>query len=477
MWNKKVIIYGVGQIFEQYRECLNWDRVVALIDIDNRKQGQIFFEKAVYSLEKIPMLSYDYVVIFTEKHFEKIKNDLIGSFFVPEEKIVSWRIFFHLDGIISDERAQLYRIYIEEKNVKEILDVGNNGFRKCFFSNESFRFQIDSLGTNSFLLYRNFYTQIYTSVEQIKRIYDFVLLWENYGEMIKWKELERLARKYIIWTIPYCYKEDNAYLPNLGKLEAWGEKKPFLFSDAIVYVFEKRAEKRKLDCELFVVTHKRYCVLSNDLYKPICVGDQYENQEFYSEHIGENISYLNDRLNECTALYWIWKNTRSEFVGLSHYRRYFYNNKVKNYANYLTADRIGNIFDEGYDMIVPHLIRLPFSVLDNIKGSVGEELCIKALRIVRNLLEERTPGYAGAFEYVMAGNIFYKCNMFITRRTLLNSYCEWLFSFLIDGAELLDVSQCTAHQKRTMGFYAETLLTVWLLEQNLKLKELPVTDI
>lgn len=58
--------------------------------------------------------------------------------------------------------------------------------------------------------------------------------------------------------------------------------------------------------EIYVVTHKRYNVRSDNLYYPLCVGE-YRQESFLSEHDGENIVYLNKKINECTALYWIWK--------------------------------------------------------------------------------------------------------------------------------------------------------------------------
>ena len=67
---------------------------------------------------------------------------------------------------------------------------------------------------------------------------------------------------------------------------------------------------------LYVVKHREY---NNPLpmgYKEIKVGELFDG-------IGDNINDLNLYINEMTALYWIWKNTKEDLVGMVHYRRYF----------------------------------------------------------------------------------------------------------------------------------------------------------
>lgn len=474
---KKIIVYGVGQIFKLYKDNLNWSNVVAIVDRDIKEKGHCFNGKKVELPEKILTLVFDYIIIFTNKYFENIKDYLIGNYFIPQEKIISWVVFLEEKERISEERLRFYRNCIENMKDSLVLDVGIHGYEKYFISNEFINYKIDKLGKNKFELYNSVYSVIYDLYTKINKQYDVILLWEEFESFIDIDYLLQYTGKYIIWTISYSYKLYKSHAKKIKQFEQWGEKHTFLFFDAIVYVFKKNVVKEKSDFRIYVVTHKKYNVLFNNLYKPICVGNQYENKDYYSESSGNSIAYLNDCLNECTALYWIWKNTSSKYVGLNHYRRYFYNNEIKNLANYLEEETLIKIFQNGFDIILPQLTCLSISIIENIKRSVGEKLTNNALQIIYELLIKRQPEYIDAFEYVMSGKTFYKCQMFITKREIMISYCEWLFSFIIDAAKMLDVSLCDVHHKRTIGFFAEAMLTVWLLRQNLKVKELPITDI
>ena len=64
--------------------------------------------------------------------------------------------------------------------------------------------------------------------------------------------------------------------------------------------------------------------------------------------------------------------------------------------------------------------------------------------------------------------------MLVTRKELFDSYCEWLFSFLIPVVEQADVSEYNSHDARVVGFFAERMLSVWLHHNSIRIKPMPV---
>ena len=51
---------------------------------------------------------------------------------------------------------------------------------------------------------------------------------------------------------------------------------------------------------------------------------------FYFDDTGNNISSMNRWLGDLTGLYWVWKNTKDEFVGTNQYRRYYDDTELSN---------------------------------------------------------------------------------------------------------------------------------------------------
>ncbi|MCD8308737.1 MAG: DUF4422 domain-containing protein [Clostridia bacterium] len=201
--------------------------------------------------------------------------------------------------------------------------------------------------------------------------------------------------------------------------------------------------------------HKDRTVIGSGLHKPIKNADLYDDT-------GDNISAKNGSFCELTALYWIWKNDSSAYVGLEHYRRFFCGKSVFK-QNILSKESILSLL-EGCDVILPKKHKVAKDVYrhyakNHVKGDLDE-----CGRIIR----EMHPGYAADFDKVMASKYCSLYNMFIIKRELLNSYCGWLFPILFELEKRIDLSARTAYQQRAFGFAAERLFNVWLEHNNPK---------
>ena len=193
---------------------------------------------------------------------------------------------------------------------------------------------------------------------------------------------------------------------------------------------------------------------------------------------GDNISRLNPYLNEITALYWLWKNTAHTTIGFCQYRRFFTTAEDKNfsYDKILTADAALK-FLERHDIIVAKIYigRLQREL---IRGDCGRTLTTLGETIIKKHLLQAQPEYLDALDYVLNSKSFYRCNMFVTRRNIFDAYCRWLFSFIIDATEeflrTADLDQTPPRRQRVMGYFAERMLTVWLLKNRLRINELNV---
>ena len=226
-----------------------------------------------------------------------------------------------------------------------------------------------------------------------------------------------------------------------------------------------------IDCKNYVITHKECDVQEDDMYRILCVGD-YCKKGLLTERSGENISEYNVRINECTGLYWIWKNTRSDYVGLSHYRRWFYNCRWVHDKSRLDADRAEELLKD-HDIILTGTHWFNWRVIDNCNIALGEELTKQANSVFLDLIRERQPDSLDAYCDVMEGNHMHICNLFVTRWEIFDAYCKWLFSFLLDATDRIDVTGLTPKQQRVAGYFAEVMPTIWLRGQNCRIVEQP----
>ena len=65
-------------------------------------------------------------------------------------------------------------------------------------------------------------------------------------------------------------------------------------------------------------------------------------------------------------------------------------------------------------------------------------------------------------------------NIFVMKQEIFDAYCNWLFTILFELEKKLDISSYDNYNQRIFGFVSELLLDVYLLQNNLSYKELPV---
>ena len=219
----------------------------------------------------------------------------------------------------------------------------------------------------------------------------------------------------------------------------------------------------------YVVTHKAFELDGlPEGYKIIHAGKILGNDLGYlGDDTGDNISRLNPFLDEVTALYWVWKNTNHTHAGFCHYRRFLTSDD-----KILSAPEIVN-FLRDYDIILPEET---FTERQPALVRIAE-------KIIRSHLAKAHPDYLDAFDDIINGFVFFGRGIFVMRRNILEAYCRWLFSFIIDALQEMRTKIIIGDKtlddlphaySRVGGFFAERMLTVWLMKNHLRIKTLPV---
>ena len=222
---------------------------------------------------------------------------------------------------------------------------------------------------------------------------------------------------------------------------------------------------------IYIAAHKKFSVPNNDIYIPLHVGAEGKQDLGYTlDSIGDNISLKNPYFCELTGLYWIWKNSNADYVGLVHYRRFFYKSALSNIKNILNKDEIINILNKN-DII---LSQRGYTWGSSVRGQYEKKHIKDDLDKCEKILKDKYPKYSIYFDKVFNGDFYCPFNMIICKKELFNDYCEWLFDILFELENEIDLSNRESYNARVYGFLSERLLNVWVLKNNLKVKELPV---
>ena len=215
--------------------------------------------------------------------------------------------------------------------------------------------------------------------------------------------------------------------------------------------------------EIWVVTHKKYKEIDDELYRTIHVGRSLtQDLGYVGDNTGDNISEKNKYYCELTGMYWLWKNYSCDIIGICHYRRFFIKKE-----RLITKEYIEKTLKK-YDIIVP---QSDLVIQDSVKEQYYDKHCGQDWEVCRSVIREKYPEYMNAFEHMESSRLINKCNMIITSKEIFDQYCEWLFDILFEVEKRIDIDGKDDYQKRVMGFLSERMLKVWLLANNYRVKE------
>jgi hypothetical protein len=450
MVGEKLIIFGLGNIFKRRIKQFDLSKIIAVTDNHVLDEREEYPALKIIRPEEITSLEFDLIVICTGYTIAKeIYFQLTEVLRIPQTKVISEKKYFN---DLSWEPISFLKI-CRKLGVRSIINSKDYFYANGILSNtnvfgEEFTDIIwkDKKKGKAFLLgevrdevsYKNIFDKFESEVYKFDINYKFLLvIYNTFGQA-------HLKAKFIGgYSVDY-----------------------FSGLDLQLVVYQKQEK-----CSIYVATHKDYDAPSSNLYTTLWLSNEVSKNTSYQKEVGDNISYLNLKINECTGLYWIWKHANEDIVGLNHYRRFF---EIGNSNEILSEIELRLLLEE-YDIIVgKSVVTYPMTNSRYIESSIDNIAFNKAKQLIRKAIMKWQPEYLECFTQVMDGYAFFPCNMFITRKEIFDRYCEWLFSIIIPAAEEFDETLYDDYSKRAIGFFAERLLTVWLYRKKYSIGELPI---
>ena len=247
--------------------------------------------------------------------------------------------------------------------------------------------------------------------------------------------------------------------------------------------------------DIIVATHKKYDMPEDGIYLPLHVGAANSDAKlkYKKDSTGKNISKKNPNFCELTGLYWAWKNLKSDYIGLVHYRRHFSLTPMKKdkknpLSRVLTEEQVKTLISKpnNFDLILPKKRNY---VIETLYSHYAHTLHVKPLDMTRDIIAEKYPKYLREFDLIKKRRSAHMFNMFIGRKKIMDEYCEWLFDILFALEEKIgDKKEYSSFHSRFYGRISELLFDVWLytkypetkkhlVTKKIRIKEVKVIDV
>ncbi|MBT9033006.1 hypothetical protein BTI99_04450 [Lactobacillus delbrueckii subsp. bulgaricus] len=217
---------------------------------------------------------------------------------------------------------------------------------------------------------------------------------------------------------------------------------------------------------MYMITHKDVDFVPNGRI-PLFVGNGENKHNWLRDNLGDNIASKNPNYCELTALYYLWKNDKTDdYLSIEHYRRFF---KEPYRPTVISKDKILTYLQK-YDIVTTQYYNFGETINEYYSHHHIEDDMVK----VEKVIEKKYPEYIPALNTVLTNNFSAACNMIATSKEKFDEYCKWLFDILFSVESEIDIINRDDYQKRVFGFLSERLQNVWIIQNELTIKALPL---
>ena len=218
-------------------------------------------------------------------------------------------------------------------------------------------------------------------------------------------------------------------------------------------VLEQKRKERPVELTLYEVKNHRDKPLAHsaELFsfeRPIQAGAALTQQRIapLADDTGKTISAKNRQYCEMSAVYWIWKNARHDWVGIEHYRRHLL----------VRPEWIG----EEVDAVLP----LPYLCYPNEASQflrfTTENVFTALLQALRHLHPDEYPAYHD----ILFGSYQYTYNLLCARWEVFDRYCSWFFE-ITEYMEQMSNQVLEIKDSRALSYVAEVLTNLFFMSQ------------
>ncbi|MFT8732735.1 MAG: DUF4422 domain-containing protein [Acetobacter fabarum] len=235
-----------------------------------------------------------------------------------------------------------------------------------------------------------------------------------------------------------------------------------------------------MDIRIYVYHHADANINKNRYFEPIQGGRSIADTKFagmIGDDTGDNISARNRDWGELTALYWIWKNTRHDYVGLNTEKSYLnfsehgrqqisLLNKQMDFIDFCSQN-IEERCSQHRFLTAPITKIHPPSAASDIQTfyeNYGFEHDQQDLDLLLTLIKNEFGAYyETALITAHIDTRFHDENIFM-KRDVFDEYCAFVFSVLFAFEKVIDTSGRSPYQKKVFRFLYAFLSNVFLMK-------------